>query len=74
MLQSVRRNVHLSLARFDERDRRRLTGAAFALLIELALFLAILSLGVGREPPRPKPATVVSMTIAPEAEQKVEKA
>lgn len=74
MLQSVRRNVQLNLARFGERDRRRLTGAAFALAIELGLFLAILSLGIGREPPRPKPATVVSMTLAPEAEQKVEKA
>lgn len=58
----------------DERDRRRVVGAGFALMIELALFFAILSLGIGREPPKPKPTTVVSMTIAPEAEQQVEKA
>ncbi len=73
MLITLRNDVRAWLSAVDERDRRRLIGAAFAVTIEVLLFLAILSLGIGREPPKPLPANVVSMTVAPEAEKPAEK-
>ena len=74
MLHSLRFNVQSRLAAFDDRQQRRLFAGVLALVIELALFLAILSLGIGRDPVKPAVTSVVSMTIAPEAEKEKEQA
>lgn len=74
MLQSLPSNLQSRLAAFDDRQRRRVFAGAFALLIELAMILAILSLGIGRDPIKPAVTSVVSMTIEPEADQEKERA
>ena len=74
MLKPIRAFADFDFERFGAKARERLTGAVLALLAEVLLILALLSLNFADQPLKQPGVPMVSVTIEPDADQAPDRA